>query len=376
MDELMSKRLRILYTIPNFDTAGSGKALLNIAKNLDRHKFEPEICCSHDRGTFYKTVLLSGIPIHINQTTHQMIPRIKGIIKSIELAKYFKSLRLDLIHSFHYGPDYSEPLAAFFSGIPWVYTKKNMNWGGDSKNGWYLRTFFSSHIIAQNKDMISNFFKKNENVSLVHRGVNLSEYIPKTRNPKLVKKYNIKKDDRVILSVANLVPVKGIEILLDAFIRLSKYDSSLKLFIVGAKDNNYGKKLESIAKKSKISKRIHFTGKVQNIIDYYSISDIFVLPTLDEGRREGCPVSLLEALSSNIKVIASDVSGIRDILYDYPENMFEAGNISELVQKIKNQLQDNNKFPKELVKLVKNNYSIELEVSQHEKIYNKVCRQQ
>ncbi len=375
MDELMSKPLKILYTIPNFDTAGSGKALLNIAKRLDKNKFEPEICCSHDRGIFFKTVSSSGIPIHINQTTHQMIPRIKGIIKSIELAKYFKSLGLDLIHSFHYGPDYSEPLAAFFSGIPWVYTKKNMNWGGTSKNGWNLRTFLSSHIIAQNKDMISNFFEKNDNVSLVYRGVNLDEYLPETRNLKLAKKYNIERDDRVILSVANLVPVKGIEILLDAFIRLSKYDNSLKLFIVGAKDNNYGKRLESIAKKSKISEKIHFTGKVENVVDYYSISDIFVLPTLNEGRKEGCPVSLLEALSFNIKVIASDVSGIRDILSDYPENMFEAGNTNELVQKIKNQLQNNNKSQNEFIKLVKNNYRIELEVSQHEKIYNKVCHQ-
>ena len=372
----MFKPLKILYTIPNFDTAGSGKALLNIAKRLNKNKFEPEICCSHDRGNFFKTVSSSGIKIHINKTTHQMIPRIKGIFKSIELAKYFRSLKVDLIHSFHYGPDYSEPLAAFFSGIPWVYTKKNMNWGGDSKNGWKLRTFLSSHIIAQNKEMVGKFFKKNHKVSLVYRGVDLNEYIPKDRNLKLAKKYKIERDDRVILSVANLVPVKGIEILLDAFLRLSKYDNSLRLFIVGAKNNDYGKRLESIAKNSEISEKIHFTGKVENVTDYYSISDIFVLPTLNEGRKEGCPVSLLEALSSNIKVIASDVPGTRDILSDYPQNMFEAGNTSELVQKIKNQLKDNNKSSEEFIKLVRNNYSIELEVFQHEKIYNKVCHQQ
>ena len=88
------------------------------------------------------------------------------------------------------------------------------------------------------------------------------------------------------------------------------------------------------------------------------------------------PSFLLEALSSNIKVIASDVPGTRDILSDYPQNMFEAGNTSELVQKIKNHLKDNNKPHKEFIELVKNKYSIELEVSQHEKIYNKVCHQQ
>ena len=52
----MSKRIKILYTIPNFDTAGSGKALLNIAKKLNPDKFEVEIACLHNRGLFFKEV--------------------------------------------------------------------------------------------------------------------------------------------------------------------------------------------------------------------------------------------------------------------------------------------------------------------------------
>ena len=145
--------------------------------------------------------------------------------------------------------------------------------------------------------------------------------------------------------------------------------------MLGIRNNDYGERLESIAKNSEISEKIHLPERLENVTDYYSISDIFVLPTLNVGRKEGCPVSLLEALSSNIKVIASDVPGTRDILSDYPQNMFEAGNTRELVQKIKNQLKDNNKSHKEFIKLVKNNYSIELEVFQHEKIYKKVCYQ-
>ena len=53
-----------------------------------------------------------------------MIPRFNGIVKCFKLSKFFKKLEIDLIHSFHYGSDYSEALAAKFAGIPWVYTKK------------------------------------------------------------------------------------------------------------------------------------------------------------------------------------------------------------------------------------------------------------
>ena len=145
--EKKSKKIRVLFTIPNFDKAGGGKALLNIASNLNHNLYEPLICCSHSRGNFFEIVKKSGIKIYLHKTNHPMKPRIKGLIKCFRLAKYFKSLSPDLIHSFHYGPDYSEALSSCIAGIPWIYTKKNMNWGGNSKNGWLLRSTFASRIV-------------------------------------------------------------------------------------------------------------------------------------------------------------------------------------------------------------------------------------
>ena len=211
--------IKILYTIPNFDTAGSGKALLKVAKSLDKTKFEPHICCLHTKGDYYKTVQESGIPIHIKETTHSMIPRLKGIKDSIVLAKFFKNLNIDIIHSFHYLDDYSEALAAKFARIPWVYTKKNMNWGS---NSWYLRTLLSKHILAQNTEMLKSFFPNKNKVSFVPRGVDTKEFYPSKPKRKILKKLNIGAKDIVLICVANLHPVKGVETLIDAFLQLPK----------------------------------------------------------------------------------------------------------------------------------------------------------
>ena len=51
----MVHRLKILYTIPNFDTAGSGIPLLKISSSLDTNYFEPQIACLHDRGNYVRT---------------------------------------------------------------------------------------------------------------------------------------------------------------------------------------------------------------------------------------------------------------------------------------------------------------------------------
>src|SRR5690554_7042351 len=101
--------IKILFTIPNFDTAGSGKALLHVAKRLNPNIFEVHIACMHRRGGFFKTVEASGIPIHIIQYTTNMKPYVKGLASCYQISKKLKAIGPDIIHSFHYAADYSEP---------------------------------------------------------------------------------------------------------------------------------------------------------------------------------------------------------------------------------------------------------------------------
>ena len=83
-------RIKILFTIPNFDTAGSGQVLLNIAKNLNRDEFEPHICCNHDKGAYFKVVEATGIPIHIARFTADLSPKLRIIPSVIKISKFFK----------------------------------------------------------------------------------------------------------------------------------------------------------------------------------------------------------------------------------------------------------------------------------------------
>ena len=368
--ENLFRKRRILFTIPNFDTAGSGKALFNIATRLDKNIFEPHICCFHNKGDYFNTVNSTGIPTHIFQTTTPMKPRFKGILTCFRIARYFKQLNMDLIHSFHYAPDYSEALAAKIAGIPWIYTKKNMNWGGKSKNGWKLRTVLANHIIAQNKSMINWFFSNSKKISLIPRGVDIHHFSPKSKNLNLLEQLLIPKSEKVILTVANLVPVKGIEVLLDAFELLSKNNDNITLLIVGENNNEYGTTLKKKSKRMKFNHKILFIGKVQNIVDYYSIADIFILPTLKKG--EGCPVSLLEAMACGLPVLASDIPGIQDILEPIHHCLFNAGEVPELQKGIEKLLIKNeNKKNENNRDQIKMNYSIEKEVKSHEIIYKK-----
>ena len=366
--------IKILFTIPNFDTAGSGKALLNIATRLDRENFTPEILCKHDRGAFFQTVKSSGIKVHIFDYETPMRPFLKGVWGCWKVSRRLRKINPDIIHSFHYSADYSEVFAARFAGIKWVFTKKNMSWGGYSKNGWRLRTGLADGIIAQNTDMLRDFFPGWEKVDLIPRGVDIQLFAPKYPD---VSIFDGMANMRLIVCIANLVPVKGVEVLLQAFGYLNRDFPEVRLAIIGDNESEYGKILQSKAL-SIAPEQIIFTGKISNVQDYLRTATIFILPTLRTGRQEGSPVALLEAMATGLPVIASNVAGIRDQLRQCPELMFEPGNAEALAEKIRVLLnlpvQELKALGMSLRKEAVENFSIEQEVALHAHFYQKVYK--
>ncbi len=367
-------RVRILFTIPNFDTAGSGKALLNIATRLDTNKFEPHIMCMHDRGEFFEVVKQSGIPVHLLEYTTPMKPYWKGFRACWKISRAFKTIAPDIIHSFHYAADYSEALAARLAGIQWIYTKKNMSWGGGSKNAWHLRSLLATHIMAQNTDMIKQFFSKTKKVTLVPRGVNVEQFTPSLKDPVLRLKYGVKEGERIIICVANLVPVKGVEILVDAFARLAKDFPNWKVWIVGDDQNEYGRWLKEKVSELLLGDCIIFTGKQINVKRFLDQAEIFVLPTLKKGRMEGSPVSLLEAMANGKVILASDIPGIRDQLIGFENHLFQSTNDNDLFLKLKDLIHSDRRdeLSIQFMKHCATYFSIELEVNRHSNVYTAI----
>ncbi len=365
----MKRPLRILYTIPNFDTAGSGKALLKIARGLDPRRFEPHILCMHDRGAFFETVRRSGIPVHLFQYTTPMTPRLPGLRNVWKIRRFFASLKVDLIHSFHYSDEYSEALAARLAGIRWTFTKKNMSWGG---NAWKVRSALAHGIVAQNTDMMRRFFPGWRKVTLIPRGVDVAEFAPDPdRRSQWRREMGVAPGRRVVLTVANLVPVKGVEVLLEAFEQVA---SDAILWVVGDDAGDYGRMLKERAASGPAADRIRFTGKVMNVRDYLNAADIFVLPT--RGTGEGSPVAMLEAMATGKVVLGSAVPGIKDQLERFPEHLFPAGSADALAEKLGRWLSASDAeltaageaFRQEAV----GRFSLEKEIERHQAFYEEV----
>jgi glycosyltransferase involved in cell wall biosynthesis len=370
------KKIRVLFTIPNFDTAGSGKALLNIAKGLDKEVFEVHIMCLHNRGAFFKVVQESGLQIHIYKYVSNARPLLRMFKECRRVSRKFKEIAPDVIHSYHYSADYTEAIASRMAGIPWVFTKKNMNWGGKSKNAWKLRSFLARKIAVQNTDMKRDFYNGSKKVVLIPRGVDVAYFRPSMSMNDFDFNHGYSENQRFLICVANFVPVKGIETLIQAFNKVAVKYKNWNLLLVGDNNNPYGDELKLLINELKLSDRITFTGKQLDVRPYLQRAEIFLLPTKNEGRREGSPVALLEAMANGKVVLGSDIPGIRDQLAKFPDFLFVASDIDGLSEKLNFYM---NQSREELKKLgytfyehVNLEYPIEKEIEKHERLYKDV----
>jgi len=362
---IQPKRIKILYTIPNFDTAGSGKALLNIATRLPVDQFEVEVLCQHTRGMFFETLRASGVLVHVADYTHPMRPLVAGLRHCWQLSRILKRLAPDIIHSFHYAPDYSEPLAARLAGIPWVYTKKNMNWGGASANAWRLRSWLARAIVAQNRQMLSDFFPHSKKVHLIPRGLDVEKYKPQEgSNPPPMSN---------LITVANLAPVKNIELLLEALEMLLRVHPWLRLVVVGDDANEYGTRLRGVVHDRKLDQAVTFVGKQADPLPFLQNAAVFVLPS----RKESSPVALLEAMACGVPVVATRTAGALEMMGDWPEQLIpldDPGAMASCIQRLLDLSETNRKsIIARQRQRIEERHLIELEMQRHVKMYRTLC---
>jgi glycosyltransferase involved in cell wall biosynthesis len=314
-------KVKVLYTIPNFDTAGSGKVLYDLAKGLDKEKFEVLIACSTSKGAFFKEVEALGLPIYLRSITKPLKPYYSLFFRLRKDIKFIKNHKIDIVHSWHWSSDWTEALAARLGGAKFVYTKKAMTWGNIH---WKIRSYLSNFIITINEEM-HNYFPLKKEQKLIPLGLDTDYYKPILFQKKETGVFKI-------ITVANLVPVKGIEVLINA-VKLLKNDTIL-LEILGDDRAEYASELKRIVKELELQNQISFLGKHNDVRPFLAQADLYVIPTLDEGRKEGMPMALVEAMCMGTSVLGSNITGINYVLKDFPELLFEAGDSQDLAYRI------------------------------------------
>jgi glycosyltransferase involved in cell wall biosynthesis len=135
---------------------------------------------------------------------------------------------------------------------------------------------------------------------------------------------------KYILSVARLVPEKGLHDLIAAFNDLGD-DHGYRLVIAGDADHEspYSQNLREMASRNN---KIVMTGYIggEDLLQVFSHASLFVLPSY----HEGLPIALLEAMSFDLSVLVSDIPPHLEVGMP-PERYFRCGDVADLKQRLR-----------------------------------------
>ncbi len=139
-------------------------------------------------------------------------------------------------------------------------------------------------------------------------GVDTERFVPTARRYTIRRELNLPADRRVILTVANLKPVKGHRVLFDALAGLRSFAGRVTLVLVGA--DYLDGSLRQMAETELPEFDIRFAGRHDDVLPWLQTADLFVLPSLYEGLSN----ALLEAMACGVPVIATDVGGNPEVI--------------------------------------------------------------
>ena len=322
---------------------GPERRAANLASKWKNHDIEVVICypVSGSLHSYFYNAGLKVIDFELNgKFDFTAIRKLKEIIikNNINLVHTQGAAALDLIVS----------LSAKMSGVPMVVTRPVMICDQIHYSKFRRKIY---EIIDQNITMklvnkviaVSNlgasilkkrYSVRKEKITVIHNGVDLNKFLSKQN----ILSQSSEECEIVIGMVAHLSLFKGWYDFIKTIKQINeKTSKKIKALIIG--DGVMRKELEKEVLRSELDRIISFTGYHDNIKHLLIQLDIFLFTT----HREGLSVAVLEALSSGLPIVATDIGGIREQV-DVEENgyILKKGDIEGMSQKCLELIHDDN----------------------------------
>jgi len=297
----------------------------NFSKNLPKHEKLGNVNVYRVGGRFNSANIL--------------LPKIfLPIAVFFEVIKLIRNNNYIVMHAFQASQAAGGGLLAslFYPKIPFILSFQE----GKELDNQNVITRFLRRLILNNLDRataISEYLKKyiqeirsDLPVEVIPNGVDFDSFsrvFSYGELTALAEKYDIKADEKIIITVSRLVHKNGVDILLKTAGILSKKYPELKFKVLVIGDGEEKENLKNLVNKLGIEDKVIFAGSIEpkEISKYLKMSHVFVRLS----RSEGLGNAFLEAMAVGTPVVGTAVGGITDFLFDGETGLVVKTNDSE-----------------------------------------------
>ncbi|MBE5063457.1 glycosyltransferase [Lachnospiraceae bacterium DSM 108991] len=296
--------IKILQVVGKMHRAGMETLIMNIYRNIDRNKIQFDFCVhSNEPGAYDDEIGKLGGKIY-----HLPSARVSNLFKLQKATDTFfsKHNNYRAVHVHYSCVGYYYFKSAKKVGINnLIYHAHNSarESGARAKLRYLMeqQSAKKANIRFACSDLAAKYNFGNKDYIMLNNGINTRKYRFSNEVRLEVRKKLGIVNRKVCIHIGRFDIQKNHAFLIEAFDKAFQKNNQLELLLLGN-----GVLKEHIQKRVSLlssAEHIHFLGNLDNVADMLSAADLFLLPSL----YEGLPLTLVEAQTSGIKCLVSDV---------------------------------------------------------------------
>lgn len=295
-------KTKIAVVCDGLRIGGAENMVCQLVTHIDREKYEIAVfCIGRERKTFLEDeIRQKRIPLKICG--------IEGRVTPAKLKRFYNLLREfqpDIIHTHISGAIYSLPYAVLRKKkiIHTLHTSPKAEfkpWFRKIMRHLYCRGMAMLVAVSEeNQKLAMEMYRLDDDkVLFINNGVNIEKY------------YHTSHAEFTYINVGRQDENKNQQLILYAFRKLIDRGIRSKLILVG--DGNQHEKLKQLVCELNLTGYVEMPGMVSDCETYLAASDIYV----QSSRREGLPLSVVEAMAAKLPVVSTDVGGMKDLVQE------------------------------------------------------------
>ena len=307
--------IRILHFVSTFAVKTDTKWLLQVARHLDRGRFEMEVACFYGDSTMAAAFEAEVVPTHNLDAPGVMYPRAVRRAKRVIREGSF-----DLVHTHLLRADLLGAFAARQCGLPVISTayaigqyrrqKRRVLDGVLDRACRRLATHVLAVSEAVQRDCVEGLGWPPERVSVVHTGIEIPPPVPPERAKAVRTELGVADDAPLVVTVARLSYEKGLDTLIDAAAAVRQRLPAAGFAVVG--DGPDREALQQQIATRRLDDAVRLVGFRRNVSDWLAAADVVAVPSYSEGM----PNVVLEAMAAGRAIVATRVGGIPEAIRD------------------------------------------------------------